>query len=213
MVVSKESLAEQIYKEVRERIVNVEIEPGEKINVSRLEKDFGVSRAPIREALNKLANQGLVVVKPRVGYFAVKLTPKRVKDICELRKLFEVYALRQSIDQISRSEIEKLMEQTIELKEDELPSGELRERFDETDEELHKVIINQANNELLKDFTERIHYLVGLTRHLKERIQSALDEHIAILKAMRGRNSEEATKALGEHLDNVEDEILNNFDC
>ena len=74
---NKESLAGQIRKELRKRIVNLEIKQGEKINVTELEEEFGVSRAPVREALQSLADQGLVEVKPRGGYFAVQLTQNR----------------------------------------------------------------------------------------------------------------------------------------
>ncbi len=208
MVLNKQSLADQIYHEIRDLIINVEVEPGEKIDVSVLEEKYEVSRAPIREALNRLANQGLVEVRPRVGYFAVELLPNQVRDICELRKLFETYALQQSVEEVDKDDLKELLEESLELKHDGLDPKELRFRFDQTDERLHKLIITHADNELLEEFTERIHNLIGLTRHLNERIQEAIDEHVILLRAMINRNSERAKKALSKHLDNVEEEIL-----
>jgi len=208
MTLNKKSLADQISKELQERIVNVEIEQGEKINVSALEKEFGVSRAPVREALQRLVDKGLVEVRPRVGYFAIDLSSKQIKDLCELRKLLETYSLKESIEHVEKSKLNYLLQESIDLQQKNHTHDELRKKFDRTDEQLHKAIIDNSQNEFLKDFTERIHNLIALTRHLNERIEEAIDEHIYILRAMKERNKENATEALTVHLDNVEKEIL-----
>ncbi len=208
MNLNKESLADQISKELQERIVNVEIEQGEKINVTALEEEFGVSRAPVREALQRLVDKGLVEVKPRVGYFAIDLSAKQIKDLCELRKLLETYSLKESIDHVDESNVNYLLQKSIELQKNDQPHDKLRKKFDETDEQLHKAIIDNSQNEFLKDFTERIHNLIALTRHLNERIEEAINEHIYILKAMQENDKQKATEALNNHLENVEKEII-----
>lgn len=207
---NKESLAGQIRKELRKRIVNLEIKQGKKIDVTGLEKEFGVSRAPVREALQSLADQGLVEVKPRVGYFAVKLTQKQIKDICEMRKLLEIHALTQSFYEIPTSRLEDIKGKSIELKEDHISHRELRKRFDETDEKLHTTIIEEVDNDLLKDFTGRIHALISLTRHLNERIIAAIDEHLRFINAIMDKDLGKARSTLQDHLDNVEKEIITN---
>ena len=212
MQLNKESLADQIRKELQDRIINVEIEQGEKINVAQLEDEFGVSRAPVREALKSLVDQGIVEVKPRVGYFAIELTPKQIKDICEMRKLLEIYALENSITKISPSMLEKLHTESLKLKNNQVSEGQLRERFDSTDERLHSEIINKADNSILRDFTGRINNFISLTRHLNERIEEAIEEHIAILKGIHDRDEKRAKIALTEHLNNVEEEILKNYE-
>ncbi|MBS3787857.1 MAG: GntR family transcriptional regulator [Candidatus Bipolaricaulota bacterium] len=208
MQLNKESLADQISKELQERVVNVEIEQGEKINVSALEKEFGVSRAPVREALQRLVDKGLVEVRSRVGYFAIDLSSKQIEDLCELRKLLEAYSLKESIEHADKSKLNYLLQESINLQKNDHPHNELRKKFDQTDEQLHKTIIYNSNNEFLKDFTERIHNLIALTRHLNERIEEAIKEHIDILRAMRARDEKNATEALNVHLSNVEKEIL-----
>lgn len=208
MQLNKESLSAQISQEIRNRIINVEIAQGEQIDVNNLEKEFGVSRAPVREALQSLADEGLVEVKPRVGYFAVELTPKQVKDISEMRKLLENYALEKSLKKISTEELESLKEKSLKMKKNGQSDEALRVMFDETDERLHGILINEAENALLKDFAERIHNLIGLTRHLNQRIHAAIEEHIELLEAMINNDLQKAKKALNIHLDNVETEIL-----
>ena len=208
MQLNKKSLADQISKELKERIVNVEIKQGEKINVSALEEEFDVSRAPIREALQRLVDKGLVEVQPRVGYFAIELSEKQIRDLCELRKLLETYSLKDSIEELPKSELDYLLQESIELQKNEHSHDKLRNKFDETDELLHKTIIHNSKNEFLKEFTERIHNLIALTRHLNERIGEAIEEHLVILRAMKERDKKKATKALNVHLNNVEKEII-----
>lgn len=212
MELNKESLSTQIQREIRNRIINVEISQGEKINVNELEEEFGVSRAPVREALKSLTNEGLVEVKPRVGYFAVKLTEKQVKEICEVRKLLEKYALEKSLNNIPHKKAKSLLDKSKKLKRNGHSDEALRIMFDETDEELHGIIIERAGNEILKDFTEKIHNLIGLTRHLNQRIYAAIDEHIALLEAILNGKEKEAKKALTEHLENVELEIIESLE-
>lgn len=207
---NKESLANQIRKELRKRIVNLEIKQGEKIIVTEFEEEFGVSRAPVREALRSLVDQGLVEVRPRVGYFAIQLTQKQIKDICEMRKLLETHALDKSIYQIPISRLEVIKDSSIQLRKDHLSHQELRKRFDETDEELHTTIIEEVYNDLLKDFTERIHNLISLTRHLNERIVTAIDEHVRLIDAIMDDDLGRAKYTLREHLDNVEQEVIAN---
>lgn len=211
MQLNKKSLSDQIGKEIRNRIINVEIEQGEKINVTNLENEFEVSRAPVREALQSLVDEGLIEVRPRVGYFAVELTPNQVKDICEMRKLFERHALQKSLNRVPKEKLRNIQDQSLELKRKDYPDDVMREIFDETDEKLHGSIIDYSKNEFLKQFTEKIHNLVALTRHLNERIEAALDEHIALVKAILKRDKEEAASKLEEHLDNAEKEIIKNY--
>lgn len=212
MQLNKKSLSDQISQEIKNRIINVDIKQGEKIDVGRLEEEFEVSRAPIRDALQSLVDQGLVEVKPRVGYFAINLSAGEIKDISEMRKLLETFALRKSITKIPQEELETLQTRTtrLEEKKDNLTHEELRSRFDKTDEKLHRMLIENSENGLLKDFTNRIHNLISLTRHLNERIEDAIEEHERLIKALHERDLERAEAALKDHLDSVEEEIITN---
>ena len=212
MSLNKDSLSDQISRELRQRIVNVEIDQGEKINVSALEEEFKVSRAPIREALQSLVDEGLVEVKPRVGYFAVELEKKQIEDICELRKLLETFALETSIEKISEEKLIKIYSESIRLRKGNLSKIEKRDKFDKSDEELHKLIIQNSGNIYLNNFAKRIHNLIALTRHLNERIDEAVEEHISIIKAMKNEKKKEAKALLTKHLDNVESEIISQIE-
>ena len=84
------SLSEKIKRDVRDKILFLrEYKPGDQIKEAQLADEFGVSRAPIREALHELAIEGLVVLKPRRGMFVIKLTRQEIKEIFEIRLILE----------------------------------------------------------------------------------------------------------------------------
>lgn len=125
-----------------------------------------------------------------------------------MRELLETYALQKSFDNLPSSKVDKLKQESVRLKEGDLDPDVLRRRFDRTDEDLHTLFITYANNRHLQDFAQRIHNLIALTRHLNERIDTALQEHLRILDAIQAGDKRRSQQALEEHLDNVRTQIL-----
>lgn len=214
MGLDKESLGEQIYGRLKRRIFELEIKPGEKINPTSLEQEFGVSRAPIREALNRLKGDNLVEAKPRVGYFVVQLTPNKIHDLYDLRVLFETYGLERSLSQIPQKRVTELQKESLELLENSFSKQELRNRFDQTDKVLHKeLILENVGNQFFKNFSMKTIDLIRVTRHLNERIKEAIKEHLRVLEAISYQDIDEAKKYLTKHLRNVEEEIIMNYEA
>lgn len=104
-------IGEQLYRALKERIVALEMSPGQRINFSDLCKEFGVSLSPLREAVKKLCESGLVEFFPRRGYYIFKPTCEHVKNIYELRIMFEHQALK-SFNQNNqhRQDLQRLQE-------------------------------------------------------------------------------------------------------
>lgn len=206
---NKKSLADQIFAVLRERIINLEISPGEQIDVDALTEEFEVSRAPVRDAMKALEDRGLVSIEPRVGYYARKLTPSDIKELYDMRELFELYAIREVIDNVPKSLIEECRKDTLEIKKNNLNEREKRDWFDRTDEILHqKILLKNSNNNFLRDFTSRIHDLISLTRHLNKRISESAKEHLVILDALERKDEDDARESLQHHLRQVRQETL-----
>lgn len=214
MRLDKESLGKQIYGRLKRRIIDLEIKPGEKINPSSLEREFGVSRAPIREALNRLEGDNLVEAKPRVGYFVVQLTPDEIHNLYDLRVLFEIYGLERSLSQIPQKRVTELQRESLELLENSYSQQELRDRFDQTDKVLHKeLILERVGNQFFMNFSTKTIDLIRVTRHLNERIEEAVEEHLRILETINKQDINRGKKFLEEHLRNVEEEIIENYEA
>lgn len=90
-------LAEHTYRELRKAILRCDFAPGERLRVEELSRRLGVSSSPVREALNRLAQQGIVVMVENRGFRVTPLTPDGVADLVRVRLLVEAEALRDAI--------------------------------------------------------------------------------------------------------------------
>jgi len=204
MEVINKSLSEQIADVIKEKIINLELRPGQKINLDKLAQQCRTSRMPVRDALNKLVEKGLVKVNPRRGYFVVNLTEKRVIEICDLRKLLETFALKTSIFTIEKNGLKELLEETEKANSIYL-SKQDRTLFDKTDRRLHWLIISHCGNEYLSKIFGEIFDLIEIVRHLQHRIKDALQEHMDLIKAMVKNDLLLSLHLLEYHLDQVKE--------
>ncbi len=101
-------LKQQLYQALKADILNGVFDMGQRLNESHLSTRYGVSRAPLRQALTMLQRDGLVEVQPRVGYLTSQLTLQDVNDIFELRLLIEVSMMRKAATRISDAAIDRM---------------------------------------------------------------------------------------------------------
>src|SRR5690242_2178719 len=90
------SLAEQAYRHLRDRLIMLDIRPGEAINDGKIAADLGIGRTPVREALKRLESDHLVVSYPRRGTFATVVDITELADVSELRESLEPLAARRA---------------------------------------------------------------------------------------------------------------------
>ncbi len=88
-------LSERVYDRISNEIVTGVVEPGAPLVQEQLAEEYGVSRTPVRDALNRLVHEGLATLVPGAGYFATTLTRSAVEEVYEVRKALEVMAIRQ----------------------------------------------------------------------------------------------------------------------
>ena len=114
-VIKRVSLVDQVYDKLRERIVQLKIPFGSKLNVSKLQEEYGVSSTPVREALNRLLNEGLIEFENNVGARVIDITEKDVREIQEISFSYQMVAARNALrngDAVQMAaEIEKYIEE------------------------------------------------------------------------------------------------------
>ena len=88
---------DQVYDKLRERIVQLKIPFGSKLNVSKLQEEYGVSSTPVREALNRLLNEGLIEFENNVGAHVIDITEKDVREIQEISFSYQMVAARNAL--------------------------------------------------------------------------------------------------------------------
>ncbi|HIZ08357.1 MAG TPA: GntR family transcriptional regulator [Candidatus Eubacterium avistercoris] len=93
-VIKRLSLVDQVYEKLKERIVQLKIPFGSKLNVSKLQEEYGVSSTPVREALNRLLNEGLIEFENNVGARVIDVTEEDIRQFQEVSLAYEMAAAR-----------------------------------------------------------------------------------------------------------------------
>lgn len=210
---NKAGLSAKAYQEIKELIVNSIIKPGQFITEAEMQERLGLGRTPVREAFHELARDQLVVIHSRRGVEVSGISPKKIREIFEARKILEPELLWQNMDKLDR---EWLLE--------------MRKKFsviiDPDSENLEKEIIELANidnqfHRIITDFGENSYidrlldsmfdYLtmirITVSRNV-ERFNASNKEHIVIIDYILEGNREAAKKEMYEHLENSLDATL-----
>ena len=208
-MLNTKSLVDQIYETLLLRIRNLEYKPGMRINLDKLKSEFSVSTAPIREALQRLARDNIIIVKPRIGFNVANLTKEDVANVFETRKLLESYCLRISIKVEEKESLKAIRNTMLSLKQllesENPPSEDLVRECIEIDDFLHRnILIGNCNNKFILSFYETLDNFSSIIRHFSFRLKEDIDQHIGIIEAMIHSDQIKAEERLLTHLDRAE---------
>ena len=198
-----------VYGVLRRRIRDLELPPGAPLRKEELSLEFGVSRAPISEAIARLAEEGLVEVFPQHGSFVAEIRVEDVREGMFIRMGLETQAMRQLA--VSRTaELMADLDANIAAQTAALEGGDLR-RFYDLDEELHHCIFSAVNLPRAEGFLDaaraQLDRIRPLTLPVEGRPQAALNEHRWMVEALRRGDAEFAATAVRAHLDAVAEAV------
>lgn len=203
-----QSQSEAAYLRIRERIVTLEMPPGSVVNEARLRDDLQIGRTPIREALQRLARENLVRSIPHRGTFVTDINITDLARITEVRIVLEAHAARLAAEKLSAGDRASI-EQLLEILESSSVSDQ-RELM-RLDQAVHRHVYQAAHNPFLEATLERyfnlslrLWYLV-LDREV--RLREAVDEHVALLRAVLAGDGSRAEEIMRRHVIGFEREI------
>jgi len=157
-----------IYNELKERILSFALYPGTRVTETELSLDFGVSRTPIREALQRLAVEGFVTIRPKQGCFVRELDIDEIDQFYQVRTALEGLSLEQALTQMPRAALEELAQHWHPSRSSEAPASV--EAMAQRDESFHMALAEGSGNRvlagLLKDVNARIHIIVVWTSRI-----------------------------------------------
>jgi DNA-binding GntR family transcriptional regulator len=199
------SLAEQAYERLRGLILDRKISGGSPLQEGKLAEDLGISRTPMREALVRLAGEGLLVRRDARSYAVRALGTREYFDCMRAREVIECEAIALATPKISEADLDELAG-AIEA----LNVGE----HDETaywhfDDKLHVLIASASGNVVFPRLVEELRVNARLFRlHSPlHRKQENHDEHGEIVRALRARDPVAAAAAMREHLRRLQDDV------
>ena len=208
-------LRDVVFQTLRQAILKGELQPGERLMEIKLAERLGVSRTPIREAIRKLELEGLVVMIPRKGAAVANITEKDTKDVLEVRRTLEMFAVEVACDRITQEQLVQLKEAA---KAFEASKGSMDLiRIAETDMYFHEIIYEATQNErlvqMLNNLREnmyryRIEYLKDPNYY-----DSLVREHQAILDAVESGNKEQARASMRAHIDNQQLAVISKLNA
>lgn len=204
------SLQDKAYVAIRSAILRHDLKPNNQLSEASLAEQLGMSRTPIREALKRLEEEGLVRIVPRHGAFVTEISAEDIVQMYQLREALECYAIQSASEYTNTSEFAALVN-AIEQSRQWIEDGEI-DKINATDVRLHRYIVQFTRNQLIiklvDQLLDQIVRLRLMTPTVEGRLPEQAEEHLRIVRALEEGDIEGAQAALQCHLRNVRDTFL-----
>ena len=203
-------VADWVYSQLREGILLGDFKPGERVRQSVVAERYNVSQTPVREALARLASDGLVQLQPRRGAVVNSLSPKEIDEIYELRELLDPYVARKAAIAASGEELEQIAAAADASGGPDLTPLELFER----NRAFHRVIYECSGNSRMVSLFESLWESVTAVRMFEiyvsdpAELEQMADEHAAIAQALIERDVDKAERLVREHIGTARRDLL-----
>ena len=193
-----------IYDVLRREIVTLRLRPGERLSENELASRFGTSRAPVREALIRLVEDGLIEVRPQRGSFVSRLSIRAMERARFVREALEVAIIRRAAEQGIPDEARVRLEQAIVAQEEAAGDPDL---FTRRDDQFHCGLAEAAGLSSVWEVIEREKAQFDRLRYLSLPDSTPVDllirQHLTILSATLSRKPADAEKAVRVHMREV----------
>lgn len=212
--IQHDSIADIIYKSLFDDIVNGKLRPGQRITEREISESRGISRAPVREAITKLAKDGLVMLMPRRGCYVCELTERDINQVYDIRLRLETLALEYAFENLDFAQLQKLRNKFIACLEYD-DHKMIREEI-KLDSIFHDTIFAASQSthlqRMLDNLLARVHVFRSVSSMDPGRARVAIKKHIAILDAIIKEDCTRASKLLEQHIERSRKNALENAD-
>ena len=207
-------LPEKIYTHLRKKLLAGELPPGARLDYKKISNEMGVSTTPVREAMGKLASEGLVELVPRAGAIVRKLGAQEAMQLYGVREAIETYAAAKAADKMSNVRLQQLSDHLGKMRTlitrtftagTGLMTGENLSEFLQADLSFHMTIIEAAGNPRLTKLAGDSHIhsrIFGVERfgHNRELLEEADQIHRAIFESLEKRDAKAASNLVAQHI-------------
>lgn len=202
MPLNHATLAEQVYQRLRDDILSNAFPPDAALPEKVLAAQLNVSRVPVREALRRLASDGLVTLRPRHGAVVKSLSPQQFLDAYRVREALEELAIRLALPHLAESDMAELGRLQADMRAH-AATGDA-EAFFGANRAFHALFIERSQNDYLKNIyyplMDQMRRHISSSLGLRGGLERSIEEHQAILDAIRAGDASEASRLLREHI-------------
>lgn len=215
--IEQRALGEQVYRSLREQIVGGRLRPGEKLSDLRLSAELHVSRTPVREALYRLAQEGVVQVLRRRGFAVARMTRRDVRELYEIRLGLEILAVRLGGPQLGAVALATAQQAHDTMAALLLAGAEGgMAAFHKADWELHHALFVAAQNRRLLASREGLQAQLDVLQVYGLRLEPlfllSIEHHAAVLAALTARDWRGAEEAMVRHIEEMQAHALAIFE-
>jgi DNA-binding GntR family transcriptional regulator len=209
---SQQLLREKAYCQVKQKIVTMEYPMGKQLVEQDICRELGIGRTPVREALQRLARENLIVIIPRKGMMVSDITAFELNRLYEARAMLEPFCARRAA-QLANKEQLRDFRRLFDQAEDMARQRRINELLD-LDRNFHEGIVSILENPYIYEMAVRIYDLLARTWHLSfqrrsfEELTNTITEHLCIVNALESRDPDKAEAAVLEHLRQYRAKVL-----
>ncbi len=210
----KMTLAEQIYTILRDDIINQTIKGGEKLTLKALQKRFDISSTPIRDAMNRLSQEGLIDHVTNVGAKVVDLSLDDIREIYDLCRILDVAAFKLALSSEKLNEFTAMLSESVRLQDEALSSENLNDFRDHSDN-FHDIFFQFADNSRLYGASLKIRSQLSILTNKYQNFSISksvvFKEHKEIAAAVANKELEKAESLLLIHFDHSKSYMMKNI--
>jgi len=205
------NLKEAVYQRLKESIIRGEISAGSKLVETQISQKLGVSRTPLREAINRLQQEGLLETYPRRGTFVRKQSVSEILESLEIREVLEGLAARLAARHATPDIIQKMKSCFVDFSAKNVENS--IETYAVQNVRFHHLIIQASQNRRLITLIRNLYDMMDMVRlHtivLPGRAKKSLDEHWGIIRLIEKKKPDMAEKHLRAHVRDLRKAVLN----
>ena len=215
-------LRNNAYQTIRQRLLKRELEPGTRVSELALAKEMGISRAPVREAINRLASEGLVMQIPNAGTFVKRPNRIDLENLYQVRLWLECEAAAETASRAGRRRLKQLqdaLDQMQAVAREHQGTGrrflseELFDRHLAGDLTFHLALIRGCGNRMVSKLVDHHHLMSQIWCAVPEEdIARVYGEHLRIFHAVRDGDGNAARRLMQEHLTIARRNALERYD-
>jgi GntR family transcriptional regulator, rspAB operon transcriptional repressor len=202
---SRSRASDSVFDILRENIVGRGFRPGDRLDVRALADQLGVSATPVKDAINRLAAEGLVEIRPRSGTFVAELAPDAVAETFEIRRALECLAAERVVTQLTPDLLARFQD-VVDAMDRPVSTERDRTEHERKNVELHTLLVEASGNRRLTELYRSLNAHLTIARiHSRrrpddDRLEQERREHRAILDALATRDAAALVSALDRHI-------------
>ncbi len=190
---TRDTSKSRVYKQLRRSIITGRCRPDERLNLNALAKTYNTSISPLRDALHMLAQEGLITIRPRSGYFISRTTLKELRDLFDLREILELAAVDRAAPRITDEYIEKLEHVHGGYTGDD---DESYDRYTDENRHFHVLIAEASGNYELAEALGRLHDRLARFMVMRGAGEVQPQIHARLIEALRNHDTASAHQAM-----------------